>query len=355
MDERCITFGIAFFASLFGFLNALSSLTLTFFALRFPMRFTETILVGALLAWLLCIGEAQAQAPRGAADQALEEVLVTGEHPGPGMWRVLNGDHTLWILGTHAPLPIRMQWRSEEVEIVISEAQQVIGPYSASFATRGGNPLAMRGKPLRRLLSRRAYSQWQALKRMYIGDNDEIERALPVTAALILRSNALHLAGLGDADVVLKEVHRLARDYQVPVTNDHEVVKLVDGVPTDAAAERRGIAFLAQTLANLESDLRAARARANAWATGDIDALRAQALADGRAADLYANSWPYLAPNELADLAQRADARWLEAAEKALRRNRTTVAILPIFMLLQPDGLMARLRERGFEVIEPGH
>lgn len=290
---------------------------------------------------------------RTPAGTTVEEVLVTGEHPGPGMWKVVHGDHTLWILGTQTPLPRRLIWRSEEVEFAISEAQQVLDAYSASFSVRGGNPLAMKGKPLRRLLPRRAYSQWRALKAKYIGDDAEIETALPVTAALILRSNALAQAGLGNSDIVLRELHRLAQAYNVPVTNDHQVTKIIANVPTDAEAQQRGVAFLIETMKNLEEDLRAARARANAWAIGDIDALRAQAAEDTNIARLYASSWPYLTDAELAALTQETDAKWLAAAEKALQRNQTTVASLPIFMLLRPDGLLAELRARGFEVIEP--
>lgn len=312
------------------------------------MKVSFVVLLVAALSWM-------APCTAVAVDTPLEEVLVTGEHPGPGMWQVIHGDHTLWILGTHAPLPARLIWRSEEVEIAISEAQQVLGSYSASFTLRGGNPLAAQGKPLRRVLQPRAYSQWRTLKRKYIGDDAQIDRALPVTAALVLRSNALQQGGLTNADAVVKEIYRLARDYQVPVTNDHQVTKIIDNLPNDARAERRGVEFLTQTMLNLENEVRTARERANAWAIGDINALRAQAALDERAADLYAHSWPYLAPEELEALARETDARWLAAAERALRRNQTTVATLPIFMLLQPDGLLARLRERGFEIIEPTH
>jgi hypothetical protein len=35
----------------------------------------------------------------------LETVLVTGEQPGPGLWKVSHGDHVLWILGAQYPLP----------------------------------------------------------------------------------------------------------------------------------------------------------------------------------------------------------------------------------------------------------
>jgi uncharacterized protein YbaP (TraB family) len=313
--------------------------------------------IAVLCAYFSCVGVTAAQAERRFTQTQsgvqVEEVLVTGEHPGPGLWKVSNGENALWILGTHSPLPQRLIWRSQDVEFAISEAQQVLGNYSASFTTRGGNPLAMKGKSLRRLLSRRDYARWRSLKKKYIGSNDDIETALPVTVALVLRSNAFAQRGLTNADSVLLELQRLATAYQVPVTNDHQVTKVIDGVPTDAAAERKGVEFLVSTMNNLESDLKTARLRANAWAIGDVEALRQQAALDTTTAQLYASSWPYLDDADLAALTRETDARWLNAADKALRGNRTTVATLPIFMLLRPDGLLAELRARGFEVIEP--
>lgn len=290
------------------------------------------------------------QTPAGTK---VEEVLVTGEHPGPGLWRVTNGENTLYILGTHSPLPRALRWRSQEIEIAISEAQQVLASYSASFTLRGANPLATEGKPLRRVLSRKAYAQWRALKAKYIGDNDEVERALPVTAALILRSSAYERAGLTNADSIWREIVRLANEYHVPVTNDHQVTKVVGDVSMDADAARAGVDFLVRTMTSLEADLREARALANAWAIGDLDALRARAHNDDQIARLYATSWPFLTAEEIQALTVETNEKWLAAADKALRRNRTSVASLPIFLLLQPQGLLDGLRARGFEVDEP--
>lgn len=320
------------------------------------MGLARAILIGGVLALGALVTPATAQDRRGSPTQTgekVEEILVTGEHPGPGMWQVSNGDNTLWVLGTYSPLPTRLIWRSEEVEFAISEAQQVLASYSGSFALRGGNPLATEGKPLRKVLSRKEYSRWIALKAKYIGKLDEVDRALPVTAALILRSAAFARTGLTNADGVSREMQRVAAQYHVPVTSDHQVTKVVSGAPANAEAERKGVAFLVRTMNTLETDLRAARVRANAWAVGDIEALRAQAAADTTVAQLYAGSWPYLDDAELAALTRETDARWLEAAERALRHNRTTVATLPIFMLLDANGLLSQLRARGFEVIEP--
>ena len=76
---------------------------------------------------------ALAEAPAiEVAPQPIEEILVTGHQPGPGLCKVTrpadgNG-HVLWILGTHGPLPKKMQWRSAELEAALAESQQLIGP-----------------------------------------------------------------------------------------------------------------------------------------------------------------------------------------------------------------------------------
>jgi hypothetical protein len=240
------------------------------------------------------------------------------------------------------------------VEFVMTEAQQVIGNYSATFSFKGPSPLQAKGKSLRSLLKRKDYAEWRKLKKLYIGPNKEIDTALPVTAALVLRSSAFERAGLISGDSVWREIYRLAGAYHVPVTTRHQVDRTVANIgPDDRNAERSGIAYLVNTMANLEADLRNARARANAWAIGDVDALRKQAEADRTAADLYANSWPFFSVEEMRDLSEETDARWLEAAQHALEKNTTTFAVLPIFLILKPNGLMAHLESQGFEVEAP--
>jgi TraB/PrgY/gumN family len=290
-----------------------------------------------------------------AAGSAVEEVLVTGEHPGPGLWKVSHGDHTLWILGTHAPLPERLIWRSQEVEWVMTEAEQVLGSYSVSFTLQGADALEPTGTKLRRVLPRKTYSQWLILKKKYLGRNDDVENALPVSAAVLLRSAAFARSGLTNTQQVWREINTLAERYQVPVTTTHQVDKVVssDRRRDEARAQRKGVEYLVETIENLEADLRAARVRANAWATGDIDALRKQAEADRVSAYLYAASWPWLEDAELEALLREADNRWAAAAENALTMHRTTFAALPIFLLLRSDGALSALRAKGFIVEEP--
>ena len=58
--------------------------------------------------------------------EAIDEVLVVGEQPGPGLWRVYKGDHVLWVLGTLSPISKDMQWHSKQVEEAAASSQEYL-------------------------------------------------------------------------------------------------------------------------------------------------------------------------------------------------------------------------------------
>src|SRR5664279_5984796 len=45
----------------------------------------------------------QQQSAPSAVGTDLDEVLITGEQSGPGLWKVSKGNHVLWILGRYGP------------------------------------------------------------------------------------------------------------------------------------------------------------------------------------------------------------------------------------------------------------
>src|SRR5262245_23988705 len=71
-------------------------------------------------------GHAQ-QTPAEPPIRDLPPMVVSGVQPGPGLWKVRKGDHTLWVLGTVSPLPKRIEWESRDVEQVMAQAQEMIG------------------------------------------------------------------------------------------------------------------------------------------------------------------------------------------------------------------------------------
>src|ERR1700723_3314820 len=78
-------------------------------------------LLGILLTGLCAVSAGAEQAP-----PALDEIVVTAERAGPGMWHVHRGDANVWILGSISPLPRDITWRSKQVESVLESTSQVL-------------------------------------------------------------------------------------------------------------------------------------------------------------------------------------------------------------------------------------
>jgi len=76
-------------------------------------------------------------------ESALDVVLVSGEQPGPALWKVSSSDHDLWILGEVAPLPRKVKWRSKQFEHLLANSQEVILHNSAPY-TRGKQAAELR-------------------------------------------------------------------------------------------------------------------------------------------------------------------------------------------------------------------
>src|SRR4029079_17203588 len=102
-----------------------------------------------------------------------------GEQPGPGLWKVTNGTHVLWVLGTLSPAPRDMTWRSKQVEAVIAQSKQVLERTTINtnigFWSRVRLlPAALRarknpdGANLKQILTPELYSRWTAQKLRYM-------------------------------------------------------------------------------------------------------------------------------------------------------------------------------------------
>ena len=79
----------------------------------------------AMLAGALLL-PARMQTAEAPAPEELETFVVSGEQPGPGLWKVTRDDHVMWVLASYAPLPKGMTWRSKQIEARIAESQEVL-------------------------------------------------------------------------------------------------------------------------------------------------------------------------------------------------------------------------------------
>ena len=88
-----------------------------------------TPFISAIAALLLANAVTPEQGAEPASDD-LAVVLVTGEQPGPALWKVSSGDHVLWILGEVAPQPRQVTWRSKRFEALLDKSQEVLLDFS---------------------------------------------------------------------------------------------------------------------------------------------------------------------------------------------------------------------------------
>jgi hypothetical protein len=305
----------------------------------------------------------QASAPAAEQLEELSALIVTGESAGPALWRVASKDHELWILPVFGPLPQGIRWRSRAVEEVISNSQAV---YVGGRAPEGGavrDPAsALRalmnvdGNILRDMLPADLYQKFSDLAWRYAGGPTRYQRYRPYYAVETLREDTMaRLRLTSDGDVV-NVVRVLAERRLVPV---HAIKPVANG------ARNRIITQLGRTprtadvpcvrvmLERMEMDLRDSIERANSWTRGDLTALL-EDPAFGNAAfyrEACGQFWKFLALlQEEDDDARKA---MYSTYVSALRRNRSTLALVWVSELVGPDGLAARFRKAGYQVEQP--
>lgn len=311
--------------------------------------------------------DASPTAPDAIRD--LGAVVVTGVQPGPGMWKVSRGDHVMWVLGVVSPLPTAMTWQSAKVEAVIGRAGEVLqapmwAVYSDVGIFKGLSllPAALRARKnpddaeLEDVLPAALHARWQVQKDKYLGWEWGIERWRPMFAAEKLERKAMEQLGLGDSvvdPVIAAAVERAGLEpmvIQVKTTIDEprELLKAFSGAAFDDTV------CLEQVVSRLEHDLPTLAARANAWASGDLDALRRLPYEDLQRACLHSllqsDMVRRLGYDEVPAQIERA---WLEAAEQTLAEHPVSFASLPMDSVLAADGYLAKLQARGYAVEAP--
>jgi hypothetical protein len=308
------------------------------------------------------VQEADAEAPP-------ETILLVGQRPGPGMWKISKDDHVLWVFATYAPLPEKMEWRSQQVESVLAQSQEYLtlpGAHGHVGFFRGltllpsliGIKKNPDGATLKDVLPADVYARWQPLKAKYLGKDDGIERERPIFVADALYGAALKQSGLGYGYDVTNKINAIVKERKIKKTDTSIALEMDDASQMVKDFKKSSLADTAcfdKTLTRLESDLDAMRVRANAWAKGDLEAIRKLSYADQetecrdamRNADFVKNqkNWQ--------NVKERVQEAWVSAAEKALSANATSFAMLRLSDIVGPEHYLDALKAKGYQVVSP--
>jgi uncharacterized protein YbaP (TraB family) len=293
-----------------------------------------------------------------APPQVMDDLVVTGEHPGPGLWHVHRGTAQLWILGSMSPLPKGITWRSKQVEQLLDGTNQVLvqKPFEVGIArilwlliTERSVLMVTGGKRLKDVLPPELHARFAIQRAKYTSDPNKWERFRPLVAAAFLQQAAFHQAGLSTRLDLGAAMRTLAKKHHVKVeeikiAGVSDVMEALKTLPPTTEN-----ACVAAALVTIESDLPRLVDRAQAWASGNverIEKLREPAEVDACRAALDAGVGA-------AELIARMRRSWLSTLETHLQNGGVTVAVMNIDMLLEPGGLLDELRAKGYEVDAP--
>jgi uncharacterized protein YbaP (TraB family) len=290
--------------------------------------------------------------------QVMDDLVVTGEHTGPGMWHVHRGDAHLWILGSMSPLPKGITWRSKQLEDVLQTTRQVVvpKPFDIGIArvlwlliTERSLLMVGGGKRLKDVIPPELHARFSVQRAKYTDDADKWERFRPIIAAAFLQQAAFHQVGLstrldlGAAVRILAKKHGV-RVEELKIAGVHDVLDALKDMPQ--ATEN---ACVDASLVTVEKDLPRLVERAQAWAGGNIERLRAlqePVEVDACRAALDAGTGA-------GDFIAQVRRTWLDSMEQHLQEGGVTVAVVNLDLLWEKGGLLDELRAKGYAIDAP--
>jgi uncharacterized protein YbaP (TraB family) len=307
---------------------------------------------------LLAGGEFRAVATAAESPTQLDELVVTGDRAGPGLWHVHRGTAHMWVLGSISPLPKGITWRATEVEKVLGSTDRVLVPKPLEIGivrilwllvTERSLIMVHGGKRLRDVLPADLRARFALDRSRYTSDADKWEHFRPIVAAAFLQQAALHQAGLSARIDLGAAVRSLAKKHdvrveEVKVAGIGDVLEALKDMPPTTENT-----CVQASLATVERDLPRLMDRARAWATGDVERIESLPEPAEVAACLAALDSGAAA----GDLLGRVRNAWLDSMKKYLQAGGTTLAVVNMDLLLGRGGLLDALRAQGYEVEAP--
>jgi uncharacterized protein YbaP (TraB family) len=321
------------------------------------MRTLAASLIGASL--MACaLGGVSIGAAADDPSAKLEEIVVSGERAGPGLWHVHKGSAQLWIFGTVTPLPKDMTWRSKQLETILDGTDQVLvaKPFEIGVAralwllvTQRELLMVGHGRKLKDVMPADLHERFAVQRAKFTKDSEKWEKFRPIIAAAFLEEDALHAVGLSTRLDLTDEVRSLARKHHVrieefKIAGMHDVLDALKTLPPQTEEK-----CVAASLATIETGMPRLIDRAQAWTTGDVQ--RIQSLPES--AEVAACRAAITVDPGAGDLLALLRQTWLENMERHLQSGGVTLAVVSMDMLLESGGFLDELRAHGYTIDAP--
>jgi len=207
--------------------------------------------------------------------------LAETQPSGPALWAVQDDDTTVYLFGTIHFLKPNSDWRTDEVrrawaasdrlilEVENPEDQAAVAPLIRQF---GLSP----ERPLSSLLPREDLQRFRAAATAMGADPMQLDAMRAWLAGVILSSAKLSYAGYDAAsgvDVILRTEAREANKPIMGLETPEQQIGMLSSFP-----EAGQLAFLTSTIRDFDAAPVELEQLAEAWSSGDTDAIAAVTL-----------------------------------------------------------------------------
>ncbi|MES2255512.1 MAG: TraB/GumN family protein [Pseudomonadota bacterium] len=296
------------------------------------------------LAWALAVlplaAHAQEQQNWGAP-----EIVEVQARPGPAVWHLTRGDSEVWILGTVSGIPSGLEWNKDYLAELLDGARAILMPPRPSiglfegawFLLTNGSKLSLpRGQALDAVLPAELDVRFAATRERLGQNQGHYRTDTPLRAALRLEDDVQVKLNL-TRDEPSDTIRKLARDKRVPLAPiaRYEVADAAKDMLKLPPAEQQ--ICLSESVEDANWELSHAALAAQAWAVGDLTALKAN-YGEARLAHCV-----IAAVQSVADISERDVADYTAAINDALSKPGKTIAVIEIGPLLRKNGVLQRL------------
>jgi uncharacterized protein YbaP (TraB family) len=309
----------------------------------------------AILALALCAPLPAFADSAPVKDWTIETVVVTAKAAGPALWHVSKNGSDVWILGMLGPVPEGLKWNSHDLEHVIYHANALLLPPRGQvgmfegiwFLMTNGDVLKLADdQQLESVLPAPLKARFVQARSSVNQDADRYAEYKPSVAGFMLEGDYLKANGLSTRqpqDAIKAIAER--EDVPVSIIADYPALQVVKEVPSLSLPGN--LKCLSDSLDDIDIMRAHAKLAAEAWATGDLDGIKAH-YSEPHALDCLGQSQSF------SKLWQRSVNDTVGAVNNALKRPGKTVVEINIGELLRKNGVLERLNAEGLKVEGPG-
>ena len=295
-----------------------------------------------------------------------EEIIIIGRRPGPPLWRLENGDNTLWVFALVSPIPKSFEWDSSGIEHIIADSQQYFPLPNLKLNASILNPIKLVGmlrrynklkklpnnESLETYLPADEYNKFQVLMERYAPNSKKLIRLRPLFAAEELYKKARNEYGLIGPDKIASAINKLAKRNKLTITKikvreEIESKSFFESIESISKSDH--ISCLSSAMNDLDNEIDSLINDALLWADGDP-----KALIENSQPRAFESCFEYFKSNDqIRRIISQSETQWLNETQQALERNRSSFAVLELHDVIKPDGLLSKLAARGYKLVGP--